>query len=75
MNINQCKNCGNDLEKIGNEYICKSCNKKYIKNTYCPKDGSELEKLAACGAVSYWCNKCNELKSRKDVIYRLEEVK
>ena len=75
MNIDQCKNCGNDLEKIETEFICKGCNKRYISKAYCPKDESELEKLAACGSISYWCNKSNELKSRKDVIYKLEEVK
>lgn len=70
-----CLNCGETLEKIGNEYICKKCGKKYVKKAHCPKDKEELEKLAACGSVSYWCNRCNELKSRKDVIYSLEEIK
>lgn len=73
--MENCPNCKSELIKNGNEYICKNCNKKYLKKVYCPKDGSELEKLAACGSISYWCNKCNELKSRKDIIYKLEEIK
>ncbi|MDX8336139.1 zinc ribbon domain-containing protein [Candidatus Cetobacterium colombiensis] len=73
--MDKCLNCGNELEKIGNEYVCKVCKKRYIKKAYCPIDKSELEKLAACGSISYWCNTCNELKSRKDAIYKLEEIK
>ncbi|MGL4909692.1 MAG: zinc-ribbon domain-containing protein [Cetobacterium sp.] len=46
---------------------------KEIKKAYCPECGEELEKLAACGSLSFWCNKCNELKSRKTVIYKSEE--
>lgn len=73
--MEECLNCKKKLEKIENRYICKACNKQYIKKAYCPIDNSELEKLAACGSVSYWCNKCNELKSKRDVVYKLEEVK
>ncbi|MGL4947285.1 MAG: zinc-ribbon domain-containing protein [Cetobacterium sp.] len=47
---------------------------KEIKKAYCPECGSELEKLAACGSLSFWCNKCNELKSRKTVIYKVEKI-
>ncbi|MGL5989399.1 YfgJ family double zinc ribbon protein [Cetobacterium sp.] len=46
---------------------------KEIKKAYCSECGSELEKLAACGSLSFWCNKCNELKSRKTVIYKVEK--
>ncbi|MGL5088506.1 MAG: zinc-ribbon domain-containing protein [Cetobacterium sp.] len=45
-----------------------------MKKAYCPECGSELEKLAACGSLSFWCNKCNELKSRKTVIYKVEKT-
>ncbi|MGL5637714.1 MAG: zinc ribbon domain-containing protein [Cetobacterium sp.] len=71
MENQKCLECGCELEKIGNEYICKSCEAKYIKKAYCPDCGSGLEKLAACGSLSYWCNKCNELKSRKAIIQKL----
>ncbi|QLI83033.1 zinc ribbon domain-containing protein [Chitinibacter fontanus] len=33
----------------------------------CPDCGKELEVLAACGAKSYFCNHCNELKSSSRV--------
>jgi predicted amidophosphoribosyltransferase len=29
----------------------------------CPDCGKDIEVLAACGAKSYFCNHCNELKS------------
>ncbi|WP_410498301.1 zinc ribbon domain-containing protein [Chitinibacter sp. S2-10] len=29
----------------------------------CPDCGKEIEVLKACGAISYFCNHCNELKS------------
>ena len=37
MNTNQCKNCGKELEKIGNEYICKNCNKRYTRKAIVQK--------------------------------------
>ncbi|WP_081986445.1 zinc-ribbon domain-containing protein [Chitinibacter sp. ZOR0017] len=33
----------------------------------CPDCGQALEVLAACGAKSYFCNHCNELKSSQRV--------
>ncbi|WP_373975342.1 zinc ribbon domain-containing protein [Chitinibacter sp. SCUT-21] len=33
----------------------------------CPDCGKEIEVLAACGAKSYFCNHCNELKSSSRV--------
>lgn len=33
----------------------------------CPDCGKALEVLKACGAISYFCNDCNELKSSKRI--------
>ncbi|GHD58894.1 YfgJ family double zinc ribbon protein [Jeongeupia chitinilytica] len=33
----------------------------------CPDCGKPLEVLKACGATSYFCNHCNELKSSQRV--------
>lgn len=45
--------------------------------TYCPTCQDEVEVIKACGAVSYFCNTCNELKSSKVVLTEeeLEELK
>jgi predicted amidophosphoribosyltransferase len=34
-----------------------------VRPLLCPDCGKPLEVLAACGAKSYFCNHCNELKS------------
>lgn len=40
-----------------------------MKETYyCPNCGSKLERLSGCGAVNYFCSKCNELKSSKKIL-------
>ena len=33
----------------------------------CPDCGKPVEVLMACGAKSYFCNHCNELKSSKRI--------
>ncbi|GAA5786557.1 YfgJ family double zinc ribbon protein [Chitiniphilus shinanonensis] len=33
----------------------------------CPDCGQPLEVMKACGATSYFCNHCNELKSSQRV--------
>lgn len=41
---------------------------------YCPDCKSELETISACGSVSYFCNKCNLLISKKRILSE-EEVR
>ena len=36
----------------------------FKKVAYCPDCSKEMEKLNACGAPSYFCHDCNELKSK-----------
>lgn len=40
----------------------------------CPKCNSQLEEIAACGSVSYFCNHCNELVSRSQML-KEEDIK
>lgn len=36
-------------------------------NILCPDCGKPVEVLMACGAKSYFCNHCNELKSSQRI--------
>lgn len=46
-----------------------------MKKTFCPVCNDEVEVLNACGAVSFFCNTCNELKSSKVVLDQEENDK
>lgn len=46
-----------------------------MKKTFCPTCNDEVEVLNACGAVSFFCNTCNELKSSKVVLDQDENDK
>ncbi|MDV3428010.1 MAG: zinc ribbon domain-containing protein [Bacillota bacterium] len=35
---------------------------------YCPECFSELTEISGCGSVSYFCDKCNCLISKKKII-------
>ena len=35
---------------------------------YCPKCSSELEKIASCGTVGYFCNSCRNLVSKSKIL-------
>ncbi|WP_461204280.1 YfgJ family double zinc ribbon protein [Clostridium sp. DL1XJH146] len=35
---------------------------------YCPNCFEELEEVSGCGSVSYFCNECKKLISRKIII-------
>lgn len=67
--INLCPECNNELDWDGN-YLCLHCDKHYEKKTDCPDCNGELEKLQACGAANYFCNHCNELKSKSRLNFR-----
>ncbi len=63
MSDNICPSCDKELE-WDSGYVCRQCDQRYRKIAHCPECGHELEKLQACGAASYFCNTCNELKSK-----------
>ncbi|MGF1908819.1 zinc ribbon domain-containing protein [Vibrio kasasachensis] len=66
MNDNQCPQCQQELDWQGH-YHCTSCMKDFVKLGFCPECQAELEKLQACGAANYFCNSCNELKSKSRI--------
>lgn len=35
---------------------------------YCPDCGDKLEVIAGCGSVSYFCNTCKLIISRKSIL-------
>jgi transposase-like protein len=66
---------GKDCTLISNEATNGADIKKGAEATekkeiiyYCPNCSSELEKISSCGSVGYFCNKCNELISRKRIL-------
>lgn len=73
MSENICPKCDKELEWDG-AYFCQPCDSHYKKIGYCPECDKELEKLQACGAASYFCNHCNELKSKSRVRFEFAEI-
>lgn len=61
-----CPVCKQALEWDG-QYHCCQCQQHFSHHAFCPDCEAELEKLQACGAASYFCNRCNELKSKSRV--------
>ncbi len=41
---------------------------------YCPKCSGELERIASCGTVGYFCNNCRNLISKSKILAK-EEMK
>ncbi|KMV31261.1 DNA ligase [Photobacterium swingsii] len=64
---NKCPCCHSELAWQANQYRCETCQTTLIKQAFCPDCDTELEKLQACGSASYFCNSCNELKSKSRV--------
>ncbi|MDK9761394.1 zinc-ribbon domain-containing protein [Vibrio sp. D420a] len=74
MSENICPQCQSELGWDG-QYHCETCGMHFTKIGYCPDCQSQLEKLQACGAASYFCNdKCNELKSKSRVTFEFKSV-
>lgn len=70
-----CLKCNGLLEKTGKVNLyCPACDKAYGVKSTCGQCGDELERLIACGAVDFWCNQCNELKSKSSADYVLIEA-
>jgi ribosomal protein L37AE/L43A len=42
---------------------------------YCPECKNKLEKMKGCGSISYFCNHCNKLISRKAMLKEEEALK
>ncbi len=70
---NLCPQCTGELEWDGS-YHCPACSKHYKKIGFCPECDAELEKLQACGAANYFCNTCNELKSKSRIRFEFQSA-
>lgn len=67
-----CPHCQQALERCGElKRRCTHCDVHFDIKIDCNKCGEPIQRLKACGAVSFWCDKCNELKSKSSAIYRL----
>lgn len=41
---------------------------KFVKSYACPHCNEVLEEVSGCGSVSYFCNQCKKLISRKEIV-------
>jgi hypothetical protein len=71
-NLSPC--CSEELIYDKGSYICKECSKTFKAEYYCDKCESEVEKLQACGATNFFCNSCNELKSKSKIVKKFKEI-
>lgn len=68
-----CPECAHTLVRSGElKRYCESCERYFTLYISCNECGDEIERLKACGAVSFWCNMCNEMKSKSSAIYTLK---
>jgi hypothetical protein len=71
MDQNNCPKCESELVWDG-QYRCDFCEVHYTKVGFCPECSAALEKLQACGAANYFCNHCNELKSKSKIKFEFQ---
>lgn len=63
----KCPGCDGELKGSGSHYKCTDCGQKWRITFRCEVCG-ELPKVAAgCGSVSFFCDTCNNLKSRESM--------
>ncbi|QIL86019.1 DNA ligase [Vibrio sp. HDW18] len=70
---NLCPVCSQQLEWVG-QYHCTACTQDYRNVGFCPQCAGELQKLQACGAANYFCNQCNELKSKSKIRFIFQPI-
>ncbi|MFH0264600.1 zinc ribbon domain-containing protein [Vibrio rumoiensis] len=79
MNKNECSCCEGELvwnsnNKAGKDsYQCQVCNLTFNQLAFCPDCKWQAEKIQACGAVSYFCPNCNELKSKSRITFQYQK--
>ncbi|SQI36673.1 Protein of uncharacterised function (DUF1407) [Leminorella richardii] len=61
------------LWQAGDRFCCESCRRVYQQVARCPECGQPLEKLAACGAVDYFCQHGHGLISKKRIVLEYDE--
>ncbi|WP_028535671.1 zinc ribbon domain-containing protein [Paludibacterium yongneupense] len=62
------------LESGGRFWHCQACAADYRLLGRCGSCGAELERIAACGASNWFCNQCNELKSKSSITTEMVKV-
>lgn len=70
----RCPEHDTPLESTGKHWHCDQCAADYRVRGRCATCGAELERVAACGATNWFCNTCNELKSKATVIQDMVRV-
>lgn len=55
-------------------YQCHACQLIFHQLAFCPDCQYEVAKIQACGAVSYFCSKCNELKSKSRITFKYQRA-
>lgn len=61
----KCPECEGELNGRGSHYTCSACGQKWKATFRCEVCGELPQVAASCGAVSFFCDKCNSLKSRE----------
>ncbi len=65
--MNTCPQCATEMEWQPIGHYCQTCRHYWQSRAHCPDCDGQLEKLQACGSVSYFCPDCQALKSRSAV--------
>jgi len=74
MASQDCPICNIELERSGElKRHCNKCHTDFNIEITCRECGDVLQRLKACGAVSFWCEKCNEQKSKSTAVYTFIE--
>lgn len=69
-----CPACQGELDSRSRETTCGQCQARYLIRALCPTCRQELERLKACGAVDYFCNHCNNLVSKRAVLFEVSPL-
>ena len=70
-----CPTCQTELTRSGeSKRHCETCNSHFTLAVTCSECGEGLQRLKACGAVNFWCEHCNELKSKSSANYKLVDA-
>jgi len=73
-----CRQCGREMNKEltpeGARFFCSQCEEytpfdEFDMEPYCPACDGKLQFCAKCGQ-SYFCNTCNDLVSRKKIVWK-----
>ncbi len=63
----KCPECTGQLEGKGSHYTCSGCGKKWKITFTCEVCGNLPKVASGCGAISFFCETCNTLKSRESM--------